>query len=554
MYARRLSTNCLCIFVLSLILFAQHASAQTGPRIIDNGRLDQAPSSTDLPSGAAVAPNAAKAVAPADIAHRKLVLREVRVIGARVIPATVLAATWQKMIGQTITVQDAYGIADAIGAAYADAGVALYQAQVPAQDFADGIVLIRVTEGYVSDVVIQGDVKDGDLSTLKVYAARIVADRPLRRSRLEREILLMNQLFGVKVGSKFVPLPGQPGAVRLVLTIQRQRFEGLAGVNNQGVSTLGNTEMYVGAAVNSVLQEGDRTEFVFGFPPNFSHYQYYGLTHIAPLGNNGATLTVNLGDLVTHPVGDLLSGNAVLGGLTVSYPIILSTRESLSVSGAFDMLNANDAELGTTIVNERTRALRAGIAYAREDDWKGTSSVGFTFSEGVDILGAQRGSAVYGGPDFTKFNLRLARDQKLPWDLVARVRVAGQYATTRLPASEEFIYGITDYGQAFTGNPLYGDRGVEAYAELAHGLPWVNVQHWVSGTELFAYADRGTIWNVSTPFAVATDHAASAGFGIRTKLLDKLTVQVAAADAIMQPVSVPAASRWGVVFTLVGAF
>lgn len=501
-----------------------------------------------------MAPSAAKAVAPADIAHRTLVLREVRVTGARAIPASILAGLWRKMIGQTITVQDAYGIADAIGSAYADKGIALYEAQVPTQTFADGVVVIRVIEGYVDDVVIQGDVKDGDLSTLKAYAARIVADRPLSRARLEREILLMNQLNGVKVGSRFVPMPGKPGAVRLILTIQRKRVEGLAGVNNQGVSTLSDTEMYAGAAVNSVLREGDRTEFIFGFPPNFSHYQYYGLTHIAPLGNNGATLTANLGELVTHPVDNLLSGTALVSGLTVNDPIILSTRETLSVSGAFDLLNADDAELGTTVVNERTRALRAGVAYAREDDWKGISSIGFTLSEGVDVLGAQRGSVVYGGPDFTKLDLRLAREQKLPWNLIARVRFAGQYAPMRLPASEEFAYGITDYGQAFHANPLYGDSGVEAYAELARALPWLNAQGRVSGVELFAFADRATIWNAPTPFAVANDRAASAGFGIRGKVLDKVVVQVAAADAVMQPVSVPAASRWGVVFELVGSF
>jgi hemolysin activation/secretion protein len=95
---------------------------------------------------------------------------------------------------------------------------------------------------------------------------------------------------------------------------------------------------------------------------------------------------------------------------------------------------------------------------------------------------------------------------------------------------------------------------VEAYGELAHGLPWLNAKGWVSGVELFAFADRATIWNAPTPFAVANDRAASAGFGIRGKLLDKITVQVAATDAVIQPVSVPAASRWGVVFELVGTF
>lgn len=529
------------------------AFSQTGPRIIDTGRLDQRTGAT-LPPKAVALPGPTKSKAPADIAHRRLVLRQVRIEGAHTLSTAVLASTWQHDLGRTVTVQDIYGIADAIGAAYADAGLALYQVAVPRQSFANGIAVIRVTEGHVGDVVIQGKVKGADLSLLKAYAARIVADRPLRRATLEREILLMNRISGLKVGSRFVSFPGHPGAVRLVLSVERKRFDLLAGFNNQGVSVLSRTEMYVGAAVNSVLQEGDRTEFVFGFPSTFSRYQYYGLTHIAPIGNNGATLTVSLGDLVTRPIGDTLSGNAVVAGVALSYPIILRTRQALTATAAFDLLNSNNALLGTTISDERTRALRGALSYARQDDWNGVSAVNATISQGLDVLGARRGGIAFGGPEFTKFNLQIGREQKLPWGLVARVRAAGQYAPTHLPASEQFVYGGATYGQAFYANPLYGDDGLAAYGELARTLPWLDFGKWVSGSELFGFADWGEIWNTDTLYQAATDHAASAGIGVRTKLLGKVTVQLAAANAVLQPNSVPHAAQWSAVFTLVGTF
>jgi hemolysin activation/secretion protein len=142
----------------------------------------------------------------------------------------------------------------------------------------------------------------------------------------------------------------------------------------------------------------------------------------------------------------------------------------------------------------------------------------------------------------------------LPWDFLFRVRASGQYSLDRLPASEEFVYGGTDYGQAFYANPLYGDNGVAGYIELAHGLPWIEPKGWLSGTEVFGFADFGKIWNIHTTFAPTADHAASAGFGIRTKLADKLTLQLAGANVLTQPNSVPHASNWSALFTIVGSF
>jgi hemolysin activation/secretion protein len=482
------------------------------------------------------------------------VLRRVSVIGASSVPPETLARTWQHEIGADITVRQVYDIATAIGAACGDAGLMLYQITVPQQSFADGEVRIDVVEGHVGDVVIQGDVQDADLTLLKHYAARIVADHPLHRAILEREILLMNRIEGLHAGSKFVPLPGEPGAARLLLTIRRTRIEALAGVNNQGVSDLSREEIYAGVAVNGLLQEGDRTELLFGAPPQVSRYQFYGLSHVAPLGDNGATLRITLGDLVTRPVGNGLSGNAFVAGVAFSQPIILSLRESLVATAAFDLLDSNDALLGTTLTDERTRALRGGLTYTRLDDWEGIDAANITLSQGIDVFGARAGNVAYGGPVFTKINLAFGRTQPLPWGLVVRVRTAGQYSLAHLPASEQFVYGTTNYGQAFTANPLYGDRGVTAYAELAHSLAWATIDGWVTGTELYGFCDWGEVWNTQTVFLVNTDRAASAGIGVRAVLHEHLTVQVAAVNAVVTPDSVPRPSRWGAVFSVQGHF
>ena len=536
-----------------LVAIAGSGRAQTGPRLIDTDRLDQTPTQA-LPRGQVALPSAAHPTLPSDIASRHFVLRRVQVVGAAAVPADLLARIWQRDIGTDITVRRVYDIATAIGAACADAGLTLYQVTVPQQSFADGVLRIDVVEGHVGDVLIQGEVQDADLSLLKHYAARIVADRPLHQATLEREVLLMNRIAGLRVGSKFVPLPGDPGAARLLLTVQRTRIEALAGVNNQGVSDLSREEIYAGVAVNGLLREGDRTELLFGAPPQISRYQYYGVSHVVPVGDNGTTLRITLGDLVTRPSGNSLSGNATVAGLELSQPIILGVRESLVVTGAFDLLNSNNALLGTTLSDERTRALRGGVTYTKLDDWQGIDAANVTLSQGVDVFGARAGSIAYGGPVFTKINLALGRTQPLPWGLVVRVRTTGQYGLAHLPASEQSVYGTISYGQAFTANPLYGDRGIAAYGELAHKLAWATVDGWVTGTELYGFYDWGEVWNTGTVFLVSTDRAASAGIGVRAVLREHLAVQVAAVNAVVMPDSVPRPSHWGAVFSVQGHF
>lgn len=541
-----------CGACLTLLVAGGQAIAQSGPRLIDTGRLDQR---TPAPPGGAAVPTTSTATPrPPAIEGHRFVLTSVDVVGAVSLPAATLRATWKNLVGHTVTVADVYHIADTIGAAYTQAGYALYSVTVPRQPFDGGPVRINVIEGYVAAVVIEGDTKGADLSLLKAYAARITAERPLRQATLERAILLMNAIPGLKVGSRFESVAGQPGAVRLRLGIQRKPFEYGAGFNNQGASVLSQLQLEVNAAANGLLQEGDRSQIVFGFPTGLSRYQYYGFNHTEPIGDNGATITVSIGDLVTHQQNDLVGGNAIIGSIQARYPIILGVKESLAATGEFDLLDARNAFLGATLTDERTRAARLGLNYAVQDGLDGIDGVAVTLSEGLDVLGAQRGSIAYGGPEFTKLTLRLAREQPLPDNFYLRGRMAGQYAFQHLPASEQFALGGPDFGQAFQLATLYGDQAVAGAAEAAYRLPARLMPHWLNQTELFVSGDWARLWNRQTLFAFQQNTGASAVIGVRTKLLDKVSLQIDAARVLVQPASLGGTGGWNCFVWLTGNF
>lgn len=487
-------------------------------------------------------------------AQARFVLHGVQLEGAHAIPPARLAKLWAAMPGRLVSGADIAALARRIAAAYDAAGYALVNVQVPNQDFAGGVLRIVVQEGYVGKVVIQGNTAGADLSLLKAYAAHIIEDRPLRRATLERYVLLMNDIPGLKVGSRFVPVPGHPGVAGLQLSILRKRADFGVQVNNQGNPTLGNTQVTLNAAVNSLFQQGDRTQAVLGAPIGIRRYQYYGLSHSMPIGSNGATLSLGVGHLVTHPAANAVGGSADTVVIRLSDPVIRSLRESLVLNLDLAALNSDTAFLGQSVSSERTRSVRVGAVYAKADDWDGTTLVSATLSHGFDGLGARRGNIAFGGPDYTKIAGVLAREQKLPWDFTLRARATAQYSAHHLPSTEQFLVGGPSIGRAFDYAYMAGDSGVAAYAEIAHPWPAAITPRLLHGSEVFAYADWGEVRTVGTPYQLAYAHAASAGGGVRIRIADRFSVELGAGWVLSHSARLPHVSSPRVLFGITGRF
>ena len=536
---------------LLAVAVSGHAATLSGPRIIDSGRLDQTPAAP-APTGEVPKAGGVSGHAAPD-RNQVLTLRGVRIEGTTSLDPALLASAWRDMIGRSVRVAEVYAIADRIAAEYKQAGFALYKVDVLDAGVSDGVARLRVIEGYVEQATIEGDT-GGDLSLIQKHAAVIVADRPLHQATLEREILLINDTPGVKAGSRFDPILGNDAGVRLVLIVARKTLEPGFGVVNVGNALLAQNQANVSLAANSLLHEGDRTQAVFGFPFQWERYQYYGLTHQEPLGNDGATVSISGGHLVTRPIDGLPAGEADLVGLRVNYPLIRGVDRNLYVSGGFDYLNSANAVLGAAATDERTRTLRLGFSYTTKDPFQGQDEIAGVLSEGLDALGARRGTLAAGGPEFTKLTFGVARGQQLPWMLIARVRATGQVTGTALPLSEQFTYGGLDYGQAFDVDSMTGDQGVASAAEIAWHPTFERIPNWIAGSEVFVAGDWSKVWNYDTLLLPASNVGASAGVGVRLRVMNKVTLTMEAAKPLIVPRLADQGNGWRFVFAISGGF
>jgi hemolysin activation/secretion protein len=533
---------------------SHNVAAQTALHLISPNPL---PTTQTLPQSApgAVAPtqnNEPSALAGDQ--NVTFVLRSVQFDGVTAIWPNVLSSLWQGMAGKTVSGNDIVEIGRKLSKLYDAAGYALINVQVPVQTYAGGVAKVVVQEGYIDKVTIEGNTDGADLDLLKAYAAHIITDRPLRQRTLERYILLMNDIPGLKVGSSFEPIPGHPGAAALHLAIERRHWEGGGALTTQGNNSLGSSQLTMNIVGDSLLREGDRTQAVVGVPLSFDRYQYFGLNHVEPIGSDGATVTVGAGELITHPTTQSAYGTADTFTVRFSYPVIRALHESLLINADFNYLDSNTAYLGQSLSNERTRSLRLGAIYGVEDSWKGTTIVSATASQGIDILGARRGSEGFGGPDYTKLNGAIAREQALPLEFVLRPKLYWQYATDHLPSTEQFLFGGPDIGKVYNYAFMVGDRGLAPYIELAHPWPVFMTPDILTGSEVFGYADHGEVWNINTTAQLRDARASSAGFGLRAKILQKVVIELGVGWVVSESAGLPRQDSPRFLFNIGGHF
>lgn len=476
------------------------------------------------------------------------VLSYVEVQGSSVSPA-VLASAWRPWVGRTLDGAALSKLVDAVGEAESKGGVALYNVIAPDQDFAGGVVRLQAVEGHIAAVDIQGDKDARAAALVRAYGARLMGERPLRKATLQRYISLIRDIPGLNAELELKPGAADAAAETLVATLKPKPVQLAAAINNRGAALLGRTQVEGDVFFNSLLRAGDQTRLAVAVPTDIERFQYYALSHATPLNADGTTAQIGLSYLRTRPKGSSLTGDAQALNLQLSHPLIRAYVDNLYVTGSLDGLNSNNALLGQLISNDRTRALRLGLAYSHETD-KFVVVAAATGSQGLDALGARVDPAV-SKADFRKLNLKLAVNVEVVPQLILRLNGSAQLTGDRLPAAEQFALGGDEFGRAYEAAALVGDEGQAGSIELAW-RPVKTLPALLEGSEAYAFADAGQV-TFKSRFGLPQDSQglSSAGGGVRLSLGVHTLVELEAAKALVDidPFT-PGGKGWRGVFSI----
>lgn len=521
------------VSVFPSIAGAQSLSPTTVPQTVEPGllqeRLRGENRRPELDRTGIVPEQPSAPAAAADESGVSFVLNGIILQDASAIAEEELKPLYASKIGTSVTLGGLRGITESITAYYRNKGYILTRAVLPAgQRIKDGVVTIRVVEGFIDEVVFEG-AEQQNMALLESYAAHIKEARPLSNATLERYLLLIDDLTGATARGVLSPSPTTQGASRLTVAIQRKPVDANLTVDNRGSRFLGPIQTSALVATNSALGLSERIQLRGITASNFDELRFVEGTYQQPVGSEGTTLRGVVSYAETRPGNSLedleIEGESASLVFAARHPFLRSRRENLFGDVGLRYRDSKTDILSTELYDDNIRSLYIGGAYDVLDTWQGVNRMDFEAVQGLDVAGANHGddllSRSNADSNFTRFAGQYTRLQPLNQAFSVFLGVSGQYALDPLFASEEFAVGGSAYGSAYDPAEITGDHGVASRVELrfSDALP----EWYVDIYQLYGFYDVGKVWNRDALIG-ENDQAslASSGVGLRFTLTDNL--------------------------------
>jgi hemolysin activation/secretion protein len=469
-------------------------------------------------------------------------LKDIRITGAKSIPAEAFRSLYAKLIGQTIKLSNILDVADAVEQMYRDKGYILVRAYVPPQRVRNGVFTINVVEGRIAHVTVEGGTP-ATRALVKAYVRPSLDLSPLPLAVMERSLLLSNDLPGVVAGGVLKPSEDTPGASDIAVTLDQPRFSGGLGADNRGSRFSGLWTLNADAEVNSVLDSADQLAANFTTSPDASEQVAGQLRYRRPIGDDGVIGTL-AGTITRGEPGSTLAAfgvdtNSWAVGPRLTWPVIRTRAQSLQVDGGFTFQKADIDVLGNRVAHDKWRVLDINATYL-VSNWLGGSWLGTAgIVQGIPGMGAsanlsadlsRRGAYI----DFTKLTGLLRYVGYLPNGFSVALTGQGQFSCVPLINGELISFGGVGIGRGYDPGAITGDSGVGGSAELRYDAPFAN--KYVLGVEPYAYVEAGQTWYIQRGAAVdpslIDQSIESVGGGVRLTLPYKASLGLEVAQTL----------------------
>jgi len=396
---------------------------------------------------------------------RSISVLSFRFIGNTVITSEQLSRLTIPFIGRSISFSELQTLIKIISTTYSDAGW-LARVYVPAQDITEGVIVIKVIESKLGQVLINEESKRVPVALSRAtIEANTTAGAPLNTQELNRAIALVSRIPGVAVSGSLAAGKAIGETDVLLNLVDTPLLYGNASVDNNGSRMTGATRASVNVSLASPFGKGHlgaanliKTE----------GSEYLRLSHTLPINPHGVRAGINASHLsyqVTATEFDALDihGKASTLGLDAAFPISVSTNLDSSVSVSLDQ-KAFSNYASTSISSSYATRMMALILSARASDtWlrAGTTDAVLQISRGRlnfgDVQDIGEDSLI--PKNYEKLNLSLQRNDFISEMFSISFAYKAQYTNQNLDSSEKFYLGGAAGVRAFPSGEGGGDRG-----------------------------------------------------------------------------------------------
>ncbi len=391
-------------------------------------------------------------------AETKITVDRIKTGASKFLKPEEIAAITQPLEGREITIKDLFDAVRAINVLYRDRGCVTCQAFLPPQKVEDGSVEIRLVEGRLGEIRVEGGryIRDS-------YILNRISQKPgevLDTKRLENDLSFINNTNEFRVAAALKPGKEFGVVDALILPREPARFQGTIFGDNAGRDDVGRIR---GGAILNVRS-------VFGYSDPFTAFltgaegtRAASLAYNFPFTRAGTRLGLSYDyssiDIVNGPLVTLnIQGQSSNAGVNLVQPLLADGVTRWNVSTGY---NTRDSitEIGSNSAPTRvdTRAFFLGTDVQR------TTSLGFWATRHTVIKGTPR----FGGDrDFLKYTADALWLGTWKSGVTGVFRGAFQLSNVHdLPTYEQFLVGGAATVRGFLEGQRAGNRGYFLSAE-----------------------------------------------------------------------------------------
>lgn len=348
--------------------------------------------------------------------------------------------------GKLMSLNQLNQLANCISRYYQQHGYPFSRAYIPAQRITNGLIQFNILEARYGAIKIKNRSRLA-CCRAKLYLTPLRRDELIESSKLNRSLLLLNDLSGIRTQSIISPGETVGHSDLLVLIEPAASVNGSLGIDNYGSPYTGRVR-YNGSLQFNNPTEGDQLliegltagrNLMYGhFGYNFPVYpgvnigaNYYGMTY---------RLKNDLGPF--QPVGNLN-----IADVWLIYDWVRRDRVNFSSTLRYVYKNMHDNYKAVGIYKMRhSNALRLENSAEFRDTF-GTTNLYLAVAQGVLTFNRP----VYGANidtispntagSFTRANLHISRLQQLTENTLLYLGADGQLASKNLDSSEQLVFG-----------------------------------------------------------------------------------------------------------------
>jgi hemolysin activation/secretion protein len=454
--------------------------------------------------------------------------------GLEVLDRSDFTAVIEPYAGGVLDRSELRRLTDGIANQARERGLILATAWIPEQALTGGLLRVRVDEGRLDEIRIEGT----DDPAIRGQLERLLGSGPLTLAALQREVLLADDLPGVWIRKTRFEREGD----RRILVVDARREDVSASVllASDGTKPVGPIRARIDLDANGLISPRDRVDLSFSTTPlDPDELAFFSARYSVVVNDAGTSIGLFGSFSRTEPGAYLaaraLDGDAWQGGVRLRHPLMRSQRRSLWLEASAELQDLSQDSFGTLARHDRIALARLGF-YGFGPLAGGTLQGRATVSQGLDILGAtgrgdplaSRGDAP---PGFTTLSWWLNWRRSLAARVSLSLAASGQFSTDPLLIGENFALGGNAFLRGYDFAQRVGDQGIAGVGELRYD--WPDALGALAHLQLYAFADGGSVSNLEGGGGSGT--LASSGAGLRADITRNLDFDLELAVPLTEP-------------------